>query len=184
MPNDQREFTVRLDPVDVALIASRNEIPGETAEERIQWIVSDDLRTLAETVVYDRQEIERDGGSPMTGPKPEEQKQNGRRLSVRLSEHHAQLIRVIAAHKGMTPGELAKALLLSRLNQNGSPSADAFHAFENLETAIAFYRLAIAKKIFTMELNRLMFTVSHRRYLRVVRRLGRLGLGTERFIRS
>jgi hypothetical protein len=61
MPNDQREFTVRLDPVDVALIASRNEIHGETAEERIQWIVSDEPRKLAETVVYDRQENERDG---------------------------------------------------------------------------------------------------------------------------
>jgi hypothetical protein len=84
----------------------------------------------------------------------------------------------------MAPGEPEKALLLSRLNQNVSPIAEAFQAFENIETAAAFLRLAIAKKIFTMELNRLMLTVSHRRYLRVVRRLERVSRGIDRFIRS
>lgn len=71
------------------------------------------------------------------------------------------------------------AVRLELVNRAGS-----VNAFGDIETTIAFYRLAIAKKIFTMELNGLMFTVSHRRYLRIVRRLERLGLGIDRFIRS
>jgi hypothetical protein len=62
-------------------------------------------------------------------------------------------------------------------------SGGVIRAFERAEVAVAFCRLVIAKKVLTAELNRLMFSVSHRRYLQVVERLERVSPGIDRFIR-
>ncbi len=71
--------------------------------------------------------------------------------------------------------EIREAVVLSR---------GVIRAFERAEVAVAFFRLAIAKKVLTAELNRLMFSISHRRYLQVVQRLERFSRGIDQFMRQ
>lgn len=52
------------------------------------------------------------------------------------------------------------------------------------DVAFALFALARSKDLLRMELNRLMFSVSYRRYLTVVRGLDDLCPGIDRFIRQ
>lgn len=56
----------------------------------------------------------------MARPKLPESRQNRNRRVVYLSDDYDQLIRIIAARKGMAPGVLARTLLVSRLDQLSS----------------------------------------------------------------
>jgi hypothetical protein len=52
----------------------------------------------------------------MARPKIPESRQNRNRRVVYLDDDYDQLIRIIAARKGMAPGVLARSLLISKLD--------------------------------------------------------------------
>ena len=56
----------------------------------------------------------------MARPKIPESRQNRNRRVVYLDDDYDQLIRIIAARKGMAPGVLARSLLISKLDQLSS----------------------------------------------------------------